>query len=120
MHVQGGDYFTFQEDGSLLQVLGLSDRDARRAGIEGCCRGSGDSCYLLEREEDRFALAHFTGEHEYAIDGTWMDTDRAQVVSDGLQALLLTSSCSVLADMAQVNSVCFKSVVCMTVSMCRT
>lgn len=86
-----------------MQVLGLSDRDAVRAGVERCCRVSGDSCFLLEQDKDRFALAHFTGEYEYVFDEKWMATDQVQVVNPSLQASLLTSSCQVVVDMAQVS-----------------
>lgn len=75
-----------------------------RAGIERCCHGSGDSCFILGHDKDRFALAHFTGECEYAIDGKWMEVDQVHVGSDGLQTSLLTSSCGIVVDMAQVNT----------------
>lgn len=88
----------------MLQVLGLSDRDAMRTGVERCCRVSGDSCFILGQDKDRFALAHFTGEYEYVVDEKWAETDRVQIVSHGLQASLLTSSCGVLVEMAQVST----------------
>ena len=97
-------YFVpFQEDGNLLQVLGLPDRDAMRAGVERCCRVSGDSCFILNDDKDRFALAHFTGEYEYAIDEKWIGTDQMQVVGDILQASFRTCSCDLVVGMAQVS-----------------
>lgn len=86
-----------------MQVLGLPDGDAMRAGVERCCRVSGDSCFILNDDKDRFALAHFTGEYEYVIDKKWIRTDQMQVVSDDLQASLQSCSCDVVVGMAQVS-----------------
>lgn len=88
----------------MLQVLGLPDRDAVRAGLERCCRVSSDSCFISEHDRDRFALSHFTGEYEYVIDGKWMDMNQMHVVSAGLQASLLTASCGIVVAMAQVST----------------
>ena len=74
----------------------------RRLGVERCCRYSGDSCFMFEQDRDKFSLLHFTGEHEYIVDGKWTKQDQAQVVNPILQAALLLSSCGVVVDMAQV------------------
>lgn len=57
---------------------------------------------MVGRDRGRFALAHFTGECEYVIDEKWMEADRVHMASSQLQTLLLSSSCSVLVDIAQV------------------
>jgi hypothetical protein len=58
---------------------------------------------MLERDKDKFALSHFTGECEYVVDEKWVEMDRAQVVSHHLQVALRTSSCAVVLDLAQVS-----------------
>ncbi len=95
--------FQEEEERGLLEVLGLSDEAERRAGVERCGCVSGDSCFVLEHDKNRFALVHFTGEQEYVTDEVWLETDQVQVVSPALQTSLLSSSCGVVVGMAEVN-----------------
>lgn len=90
-----------QEENGLFHALGLSNQEDRRAEIERCCCQSGDSCFMLESDKDRFSVVHFTGEHEYCMDEEWTKMDQMQVASPTLQGALLSSSFDVVVNMAQ-------------------
>ena len=85
-----------------MDVLVSPNGDELKARVEKCCRYSNDSCFMLENNRDRFSLLHFTGECEYIVDGKWIETNEIHVASSRLQALLLSSSCGILVDMARV------------------
>ncbi len=85
-----------------MEVLGKSSSvEELKSGISKCCQCSGDSCFMVGGRGDKFALAHFTGEHEYVIDNDWLECNRAQD-SAILQSILLSSANSVLVEIAKV------------------
>ena len=52
---------------------------------------------------DTFTMVHLTGESEYTLDEEWLAANEAHVVGNTLQALLQTSSCSLLVQLAKVR-----------------
>ena len=91
------------QEGGLLQVLELPSVTEMKAGVEICCHFSSDACFMSGKAGNRFTLAHFTGELEYAIDGQWSVSNQVHAVGSEMQAALLNSSCDLLVDLAKVT-----------------
>lgn len=73
-----------------------------KAGVKKCCRCSGDCCFMTDNC-DRFGLVHFSGECEYVIDDEWIESNQVHMINHSLKTHLLSSSCGILVDMAQVS-----------------